>query len=78
MIEFVFDADFVFVWEKSLKKVHSQLFSILRGLGQPSSHMCNPKKEKSGVVHQSDAGIIATTKELSNTMLISSKISKDF
>ena len=40
MIEFVFDANFVFVWVKSLKKVHSQLCSILLGLGQLSSHMC--------------------------------------
>ena len=39
MIEFVFNAYFVFVCVKSLIKVHSQLCSILLGLGQPTSHM---------------------------------------
>ena len=34
-------AHFVFIWVKSSKKVHSQLCSILCGLGQPSSHMWN-------------------------------------
>ena len=35
-----FDADFVFIWVKSFRKVYSQLCSILQGLGQPTSHEC--------------------------------------
>ena len=38
--EVFFDAHFVFMCLKSFKKVHSQLCSILLGLGQHSSHMC--------------------------------------
>ena len=34
-----FDAHFVFICVKSFKKVHSQLFCILLGLGQSTSHM---------------------------------------
>ena len=40
MMKVILDADFVFVWLKSLRKVHSQLCFILLGLGQPPSHMC--------------------------------------
>ena len=39
-MKIIFDADFGFVWIKSLRKVHSQLCSILQGLGQLTSHMC--------------------------------------
>ena len=39
--EIFFDAHFVFICVKSFNKVHSQLCSILLGLGQPTSQMCN-------------------------------------
>ena len=39
-MKFFFHPDFDVIWLKSFKKVHSQLCSILQGLGQPSSHMC--------------------------------------
>ena len=34
-----FHPDFVLIWVKTIKKVHSQLCSILLGLGQPTNHM---------------------------------------
>ena len=39
MVKIIFDAHFVFTWVESFRKVHSQLCSILLGLGQPTSHM---------------------------------------
>ena len=36
---FFFHPNFVLMWVKIFKKMHSQLCSILLGLGQPTSHM---------------------------------------
>ena len=43
----VFDADFVMIWLKRFRKVHSKYCSILQGLRQPTSHMCLPFKYRS-------------------------------
>ena len=38
-MDFYFNAHFVFIWEQSFRKMHSQLYSNFQGLGRPTSHM---------------------------------------